>query len=309
MSPMNRKLDLMSRNREAYLGAREVREQNSYLRANSRGNEFFETLSFHFEGAAYERAKSSYFYGQHQHDSYEIIFISKGTCPCELNGNMLILKQNDILVIQPGDFHMDQCAPPLEYFVLWFTLSESRNGSPFHVLRRDTSPQTHVLTCSKRLMQDRMQNLIDEINRHRMFSLQIQQALAQEILWRLLEWFPPEILDPTLVRQNQEIDLTTRLTKLFKANLSSNLTVKDMAKGLHMSESHLAHSCSRIMGISPAKAHQRFRLTRAAWHLLHSKESIKDIGLDHGFHDHSHFIRSFKIAYGTTPGKFRKGQG
>jgi AraC-like DNA-binding protein len=95
------------------------------------------------------------------------------------------------------------------------------------------------------------------------------------------------------------------LTSLFENNLRAAMTVRDIAKALNMSESSLAHICTELLGVSPAKALNRYRIEKAAQWLSSSDMTVKEIAIQLGFHDASHFIHAFRHQRGKSPGAFR----
>ena len=60
------------------------------------------------------------------------------------------------------------------------------------------------------------------------------------------------------------------------------------------------------VGISPMEYVRKRRLTFAAQALAHSDQRIIDIALDHHYESQEAFTRSFKRAYGLTPGAYRR---
>lgn len=57
---------------------------------------------------------------------------------------------------------------------------------------------------------------------------------------------------------------------------------------------------------APVTAHRRLQLERAAYRLLHTAESVSDLGLGAGFSNTSAFTRAFRRAYRLSPREFRQ---
>jgi AraC-like DNA-binding protein len=86
------------------------------------------------------------------------------------------------------------------------------------------------------------------------------------------------------------------------------ISLRDVAKGVHSSPSHLAMIVKKDTGYSIGEWIVRNRLTEACSRLLHTKKTINLIVEELGWKDTTHFIRQFKKAYGNTPAAWRKKQ-
>lgn len=280
--------------------------KQDFLHHGEKQDKNIKALSFQYQGLSHEIANKEYHWGEHLHEDLEIIFIEKGFYACELNGHSLELNSGDVLIIGPGDIHSDFCRPPLEYYALWFDIIQMTEGSKIHLLRDNIPPEQQLHSLSNSFIIRELKRLYKEEQLENRFSLPLQQAMAEEIIWRLLSDIPENRLNPLLVKHSRESELLVRLTRLFEKNLDKTMTVSEMANGLNMSESSLAHSCTELLGISPARALIQYRIEKAEQMLLYSKLSVKEISSELGFNDSSHFINAFQRERGCTPGLFRR---
>lgn len=90
------------------------------------------------------------------------------------------------------------------------------------------------------------------------------------------------------------------------ADLAGNaeLRVCDVARLVGVHPVHLARVFRKHLGCSPGAAIRQARLDRAASSLA-SGQSITRIAAEHGFADHAHLTRCFRMAYGVAPSVFR----
>ena len=95
--------------------------------------------------------------------------------------------------------------------------------------------------------------------------------------------------------------------QLMKANLQQKTGLSDIAAGVNLSASRLSHLFKTETGVSPAKYLKRARMERARQLLETSFLSVKQIMVAVGINDSSHFVRSFKNAFGLTPTDYRSG--
>lgn len=88
------------------------------------------------------------------------------------------------------------------------------------------------------------------------------------------------------------------------ANLDCDLSLKELAAIVQMSEHYFAQLFKQSTGISPHQYVIQQRIKRAKELLLHKELSIAEVAKVVGFVDQSHFHRHFKRLVGITPKAF-----
>jgi AraC-like DNA-binding protein len=91
-------------------------------------------------------------------------------------------------------------------------------------------------------------------------------------------------------------------------NYAQRITIADLAKRCSYSESQFARLFKQHMRMTAYTFVEQIRIHHAIEALKHSATSIIQIALDCGFHDHSAFVKRFKIFTGTTPLRFRRAE-
>ena len=95
--------------------------------------------------------------------------------------------------------------------------------------------------------------------------------------------------------------------QLMKGNLQKKTGLSEIAACVNLSASRLSHLFKTETGVSPAKYLKHARMERARQLLETSFLSVKQVMVAVGINDSSHFVRSFKNAYGLTPTDYRSG--
>ena len=95
---------------------------------------------------------------------------------------------------------------------------------------------------------------------------------------------------------------------LMERNLESPLSAEFVARHVGLSVRQLERLFKTEAGCSPSTMALRIRLAHAHQRLLHGQEPVADIALQSGFVNRSHFARSFRLAFGTTPSELRARQ-
>lgn len=85
-----------------------------------------------------------------------------------------------------------------------------------------------------------------------------------------------------------------------------NLSLRDIAKALHLSPYYLAHLFKTSEGITLGRYIREVRMARAKELLARGELSITDIALEVGYSNPAHFSYIFKKETGVSPSKYKK---
>jgi AraC-like DNA-binding protein len=88
---------------------------------------------------------------------------------------------------------------------------------------------------------------------------------------------------------------------LIEDNFHRHLDLSEMAKTVNLSPWRLAHLFKDEVGISPLRYLSFVRLQRARQYLETGFLTVREIASSVGIPNPSHFTRSFKAAYGSSP--------
>ncbi len=96
------------------------------------------------------------------------------------------------------------------------------------------------------------------------------------------------------------------LSQIMEANFCYNLALEDFAKLSHRSLSTFKRDFRKYYNQPPGKWLLQRRLDYSAVLLKNPALNVSQVALDCGFEDLSHFSRSFKEKFGTSPATYRK---
>src|SRR5579862_3360155 len=83
-------------------------------------------------------------------------------------------------------------------------------------------------------------------------------------------------------------------------------TPKEMAELASFSRFHFHRVFKTVMGETPGELRRRLLLERACYKLANGKESVTEIAFEAAYESLEGFIRSFRRAYGVSPGAIRR---
>ena len=110
----------------------------------------------------------------------------------------------------------------------------------------------------------------------------------------------------TEISKGADLDYTMLFNDLLDKHFTKVRSVKEYADRIHISEKRLSKATANILGKSPKEIINDRVLLEAKRLLVHTSQSIKEIGFQLGFAEPTNFIKYFKLQTGTTPSEFRE---
>jgi AraC family transcriptional regulator len=98
-----------------------------------------------------------------------------------------------------------------------------------------------------------------------------------------------------------------RLVDYIRENLSSDITVMELADLVQLSPSHFARTFKASFGVAPYRFVMRERIDGAKDMLASAKLSSSQVAMAYGFASQSHFVKVFRQFTGVTPKQYRAG--
>lgn len=106
----------------------------------------------------------------------------------------------------------------------------------------------------------------------------------------------------------QDMVFLEKLYQLMNDNLSNlELDLNQFARELYLNRTHFYQKVKALTNQTPYELLKSYRLKKAAELLVNEKLPVNEVIDATGFKSRSHFIKSFKERYNTTPGKYAQG--
>jgi AraC family transcriptional activator of pobA len=109
-----------------------------------------------------------------------------------------------------------------------------------------------------------------------------------------------------LVLNNKSLNYYQQFQDLIRTNAQNQLSIKEFAKKIGITQTHLNRICKKVADKSALKVVQDFMLNEAKKYLLNSSYSVSEVAFFLNFNDPAYFNRLFKKRVGVSPGEFRK---
>jgi len=264
---------------------------------------------------------SRHHYPAHDHDHYEIGFVTGGTAihrtaMCETR-----IQRRSVYVIAPGQVHeldeMDgvhivNCAYLPEWLLhdvteVWgverliplFMATGMVRSPDYSMIPQHLLLEEEYHACMRELRD------IGVEEQRRSPSLAFMKCSLEKLMIVLARALTEDLDGRTAMGMHEGILLALRRVEAIISE-NSEFRVALLAEEADMSPPHFAQVFKEATGWSPMDYFQRRRIQRASWMLLHVGHSITDVAHTLGFCDAAHFCHQFKRHKGMSPRTYRK---
>jgi transcriptional regulator GlxA family with amidase domain len=138
-------------------------------------------------------------------------------------------------------------------------------------------------------------------------SLSVGEIMPQEMNPAFVEFAMQEMVGHEVEAGNSIRDarVSTAIAWMRQQLSAGDIDVTRIAKAVNLSHSHFRHLFQLHTGTTPRRYHKLLRLRKAQHLLRGSFLSVKQVMIEVGWTDESHFCRDYKRIYGESPSKVR----
>ncbi len=232
----------------------------------------------------------------HLHNEIELKCILSGEHYAHCNGKTYLLKPGGIFIACPNQIHGYTAASTSEAYVL--IINPAMMGEIGHYLQENApivpvwegepgDPISQMLQlCYKEYKKNGEQEIL--------YS-QIQCLL--QMLCRELDFNAQPARGDGSIR---------RIMQFCAEHYKENISMKDLAENVFLSQSHISHIFSEKLKISFPDYINALRTAEAAKLLRRSDHTVSEVAVMSGFTTIRSFNRAFQKQYGVSPKEYRK---
>lgn len=235
---------------------------------------------------------------KHFHDYYVIGIIREGNRKFICNSNSYNIQKNNILLINPNDYH--ECVgideDRLDYSAIHISKKIMNN------IVNEIFKSKNIAIFNKNVICD--DSLFKEIEiLSNLIVSNIKTLEKEELFYMILKELLENYSDFKTIDENIMLK-TKEVCEYIENNYTSNITLDKLAKVGAISKYHLIRLFTKEKGITPYKYLELYRINQAKKQ-LQENNSILDISIQCGFSDQSHFTNLFKETIGITPKQYQ----
>lgn len=229
---------------------------------------------------------------------YEFVWIERGDCVWEVDGNTVACPPGTVVLCKPG----------MRDRFRWDPVRTTRHG---YIHFEIPNPSGYFLPLFRRAQSaDVMRPLLRQAawlaeQESEWLQAHAVEALRQALYWFIVGFFSPEGGE----RPREQPVVLTRvfevIARTWRDDLSRPLGVAELADQAGISRGHLARICKFHVEVSPQALLRLLRLEHAVLLLTRSDLPVQSVSELCGFANPFHFSRCCKQAYGQSPSVIR----
>lgn len=253
----------------------------------------------------------------HDHTFFELTYVYDGSCQQSINGQQVQLRTGDFMVMPPGVHHSIFVFD--KSIIIQIPIKKTTlENIFFNFLRNDnilsmffinsiyaqhvndyivfhSGDDLHIKTAVSFLL---LENINKEEYWHNMMI-----NTTMNIFGLLLRNYEKNVELPSIVKKSDVQRFG--LIRFIQENYTC-VTLEKIADKFHYTPEYTSKLIKETTGMNFKQILQKVRIERAEFMLIDSNLTIQNIGLQVGYENVEHFIRTFKKANQMTPTEYRK---
>lgn len=249
----------------------------------------------------------------HDHDFYEMVYISDGYCLHGMGGRMTLLMAGDLFIIPPGKTHRYMCNRDIKLYNCMFTADAF--GEMYGKLISIPAVNSLLNTSFDGFMHAHLE-LQERGAVTQLLADMWQESTRRQPGWEVLvtSYGTSLLIHTSRIFQHHITDMqekrtymgyVTQALQYIDAHYQEELSIHDIAEHIGVSNDYFSRQFKQVTGIAPVEYLRRYRFARAM-ELLAGGMSVTDVSHQVGFRNLCHFSREFKNQLGVTPSQYRK---
>jgi len=248
----------------------------------------------------------------HWHKEWEIIRILQGSLSISVDGQEYLAKSGDVLLLREGALHG---GVPQDCIYECFNFNLDSLYANVHSVRDFLRP----FFRNKLLPTTFYQNYFPEIYSIIDSLLLPFRSFKDESLCRLhtlgniSRLFASLIEHHYYTENNSSVsDIASKIAQIkpvlehVESHFSEPLSLNELSKIVGMNPKYFCRFFASITQQTPMNYVNYYRIEQASNLLLNSNASVTEVGLECGFNDIGHFVKTFKKHKGITPKQYQK---
>ncbi len=245
----------------------------------------------------------------HSHTFYLVMWITQGSGTHTIDFRTYPIAAHQLYFLTPGQVHSWQLSADVQGYNLFFdaVFFQSRFGARLYEYPFFHSHQHQPLlevTDRQALLGDLFDHAYDEYQRAEVNRTDVFLSFVHLILEAANRLYTARQTDTN----TQLYDRLRQYEELLEAQFLTVRAVSAYAEQLSLTPNYLNYICKKVVGKTASQLLHERLIIEAQRLLVHTTQSVKEIGFLMGFDDPSYFVRFFKKYTGKTPAEFRQQQ-
>ena len=246
----------------------------------------------------YREVESGFFFKGEDHSMYELTYVDRGHLHCVVDGNGFELKQGQLMLFMPNQWHMQytDLEDTARFLTITFDLSSQ--------LPMNFSGRVFDLSSTESPLLSR---ILREVELDDPYSNDFIRCDLKLLLLSLLRDIGgrKKRLKTPLALHNENI-IVSRALQYIAEHVYDKLTVESVSRATGVSSSHMTALFHRQMNISPGEYIRRVKLEESKGLIREGRMNFSQIATALNYSNIHHFSRQFKENFGIPPSEYAK---
>lgn len=247
----------------------------------------------------YQEKEQGFLFSGESHPMPELTYVDQGSLHSVADGQDMLLKQGDIVIYAPNQWHMQYADIDVAPRFVTITFDMGGEGLAPLFNRKFTAP---------RLAQTLLRQMLREQEQLDMFSNDMIIAQLNMLLLTLLR----ETAAPSTVKLqtsnaiHSENEIIRKAQQYISTHIREKLSVPLVARQVDVSPSYLTALFHKNLQISPGEYIRRIKLQESKQMIRENDLNFTEIAAALQYSTVHHFSRQFKEKFGITPTEYAK---
>ena len=225
-----------------------------------------------------------------------LFLVLQGELQARTKTNEVTAYKNDVLLLDCSKYHHYYCENSCEFLFAHFCGCNSGEITDFLT---EGGNRSVFSDCEGRIRKCLL-DILDNLHRKKDISFYSLSCMISTILTYL-----PENTEISPLSHAQHPALT-EAGNYIRTNLTTNITLDDIADHAHISKYHLCKLFREHLGTTPLEYVSQAKINLAETMLVTTEKSIEKIAEDLCYSSSAAFINAFRLRKGITPNHYRK---
>ena len=247
----------------------------------------------------YQEKEQGFLFSGESHPMLELTYVDQGSLHSVVDGQDLVLKQGDIMIYGPNQWHMQYADIGVAPRFVTISFDLTHDGIEPLLNRKFQAPQQAVTLLQQML---REQELADPFSSDMIIS---QLGLLLLLLLREAD-APSTAKLQTANAIHNENEIIRRAQLYISDHIRQKLSVPMVARQVDVSPSYLTALFHKNLQISPGEYIRRAKLQESKQMIRENNLNFTQIAAALQYSTVHHFSRQFKEKFGITPTEYAK---
>lgn len=247
----------------------------------------------------YQIRNNNYVFPGEKHNYWELTFIDNGELITNVDGEDYQLKEMDLILYAPGQFHNQ-------------TSGGSSSCSYLTIMFEMDIPDSYLISNrvyhAHRDIHTALNNFIKLSTNDMLYNNELMLCYLKVLIIRILQYdfLNSSPVASTPMQQRFENELLNEIILYINDMIYEQLTIEDICTKFSISRSSLQTLFKHNVGVAPKQYISDIKLKKSKLLIKENTYTISEVSRMLGFNSIHYFSRKFKQQYGITPTDYAK---